>query len=105
MAMIQVGCEAKPQACDRSRTLYSTCSRNSHKSALWRQKTVLVPCCPMSGSSPSLLGLSQMEANDAIEILKVSQQVDFCWPTRSLGASSEHRHTKEISSHGRDEGD
>jgi hypothetical protein len=33
-------------------------------------ETVLVPRCPMSGSSSSLLGLSQMEANDAIEILK-----------------------------------
>jgi hypothetical protein len=33
---------------------------------------------------PSLLGLSQMEVNDTIEILKVSQQVDFCWPTGSL---------------------
>jgi hypothetical protein len=34
------------------------------------QETVLIPRYPTSGGSPSLLGLSQMEANDAIEILK-----------------------------------
>jgi hypothetical protein len=36
-------------------------------------ETILIPQYPMSGSSPSLLGLGQMEAKNAIGILKASE--------------------------------